>query len=120
MPAPDRVDPIDGGPVRDEPVDDLEALVVRGHDERADPGVRRRAVEPAGHVARGGGDLDALDARAGGDEDVDDVGHAEHGRVEQGVPAGYAAGVGRRRGLDVRARRRSGRAQRRRRRSSPP
>jgi len=44
--------------------------VVRCHDERTDPGVRRRALEPAGHVARGSGYLDALDARAARDRDL--------------------------------------------------
>ena len=62
--------------------------------------------QPLAQVTRGGGFLDAADARAGGDQHVEHRRHAEHGGVQQRGPAGHAAGVGRRERLQVGAARR--------------
>jgi hypothetical protein len=54
MAAECRIDRVDGRPCCDQPVDDLEALMVGGHRERSHAGVLRRVrAEPARHVAGG-------------------------------------------------------------------
>jgi hypothetical protein len=53
-----------------------------------------RVQRPAGHISCGGGHLEAADAGSGGDQDVHDVGHAEHRSMLQRGGAGHAAGVG--------------------------
>ena len=76
--------------------------MVRGHHECADARLRRRVRgQPRSQVARGGGFLDAADARTGGDEGVEHRRHAEDRGVQQRSPAGHAAGVGRRERLQV-------------------
>jgi hypothetical protein len=93
---------LDRGSGRNEPVDDLQALVVGGEHHRPEQALPREPVQrPAGDVTRGGGHLEAVNLGPGGHQDIHDAGPAEHSRMLERGAVGHAAGAGGGDGLDV-------------------
>jgi hypothetical protein len=93
---------VDRGSGRNEPVDDLQALVAGGEHQRPEPALQREPVQrPACDATRGGGHLQAVNLGPGGHQDIHDVGHAEHSRMLERGAVGHAAGAGGGDGLDV-------------------
>lgn len=107
QPSPFGVGLVDRGSGLNEPVDDVQPLVIGGEHQRPDPALQREPVQRrAGDVAGCGGHLQAVDPGPGGDQDIHHLGHAEHRRVLQcgavgHAVVGHAAGVGCGDGLDV-------------------
>jgi hypothetical protein len=80
----------------DEPVDDLQPLVVGGEHQDPEPALQREpAKRPAGDVTHSGGYLQAADHGSGGHQYVHDLGHAEHCCVlERGAAGDATVGCG--------------------------
>lgn len=86
----------------DELIDDGEALVVGGHHECSSPCLQRGlGRQPASHIACCRRLFDAVDAGPGVHQEIEDIGHAEHGCVQESRPTENAACIWRGPGLET-------------------